>query len=123
MKLEQFQIDARDNYVLAALWSSTDEYEHPLDDNYSVGDIDAASLETMYAECDAFIAANWEAIRATEQTAAQCGHDLWLTRNRHGVGFWDRGYPKALGDALTEAAHLEGERYLYIGDDGKVYQA
>ena len=22
---------------------------------------------------------------------AQIGHDLWLTRNGHGAGFWDRG--------------------------------
>lgn len=31
------------------------------------------------------------------------GHDLWLTGQRHGVGFWDRGYGEA-GDRLTKSA-------------------
>lgn len=38
---------------------------------------------------------------------AQDGHDFYLTRNHHGVGFWDRGYGPR-GDALTKAAHTFG---------------
>lgn len=78
---------------------------------------------TMLAECDGFIADNWALIQETGQSAEQCGHDLWLTRNGHGVGFWDRGYPVALGDALTRAARLAGERDLYLGDDGRIWQS
>lgn len=44
--------------------------------------------------------------------AAQAGHDFWLTRNRHGAGFWDRGLGAA-GDALTAASHNFGECNLY----------
>lgn len=44
------------------------------------------------------------------------GHDLWLTMNRHGAGFWDRDLQKT-GERLTDAAHLAGEKYVYIGDD------
>lgn len=51
----------------------------------------------------------------------QNGHDFWLTRNNHGVGFWDRGYAAAIGDALTHAANRAGERDLYQGDDGRLY--
>ena len=54
------------------------------------------------------------------QSAAQLGHDIWLTRNRHGVGFWDRGLGD-LGDKLTKAAHTLGESCVYLGDDGKVW--
>ena len=32
-----------------------------------------------------------------EYNPAQLGHDLWLTRNGHGVGFWDR--PEIYGEA------------------------
>ncbi len=53
-------------------------------------------------------------------TAEQFGHDLWLTRNRHGVGFWDRGLG-GLGEQLTHHAHAMGETYAYTGDDGLVY--
>ena len=51
------------------------------------------------------------------------GHDFWLTRNRHGAGFWDRGYPEAIGKALTDAAHAEGSADWCVGDDGNIYQA
>jgi hypothetical protein len=48
------------------------------------------------------------------------GHDLWLTRNRHGAGFWDRGYGP-LGDELTKMAHSFGEQSTYEGDDHLIY--
>lgn len=41
----------------------------------------------------------------------QNGADFWYTRNHHGVGFWDRGYPDDVADPLTEAAHAFGECY------------
>ena len=53
---------------------------------------------------------------------AAAGHDLWLTSQGHGGGFWDRNeLPKELGQKLTELArrfsgvHLEqhhGRAYL-----------
>jgi hypothetical protein len=56
----------------------------------------------------------------TDIDPAQAGHDFWLTRNRHGAGFWDRGYG-AVGDRLTEAAHAYGAVDLYAGDDNLIY--
>jgi len=47
---------------------------------------------------------------------AAFGHDFWLTRQGHGVGFWDRsreGLPEALGDLLTEQAKLFGECQMH----------
>lgn len=49
------------------------------------------------------------------------GHDLWLTRNRHGTGFWDRGYDDDVAKILTDAAHSMGGSDPYIGDDGPCY--
>jgi hypothetical protein len=45
------------------------------------------------------------------------GHDIWLTRNRHGAGFFDRGYDTEVEEKLMKAAHELGEDYLYLGDD------
>lgn len=42
----------------------------------------------------------------------QAGHDFWLTRNRHGAGYWDRGLGN-LGKRLTESAHGYGEVCVY----------
>ena len=57
--------------------------------------------------------------RLNDVSDSQAGHDLWLTRNRHGTGFWARDIEH--GDALTEIAESMGETDCYVGDDGLVY--
>lgn len=59
------------------------------------------------------------AVRRSEpwrSDAGQIGHDLWLTRERHGSGFWDRGAGDA-GDTLTAAAEAMGEGGLVVIDE------
>jgi hypothetical protein len=51
----------------------------------------------------------------------QAGIDLWLTQNRHGAGYWDRGIDKAAAEQLTSAAHDCGEVNLVLGDDGALH--
>lgn len=53
---------------------------------------------------------------------SQIGHDFWLTRNRYGAGFWDRGNGEA-GDLLTKASHPYGECIFYVGDDNRLHYA
>jgi hypothetical protein len=58
--------------------------------------------------------------------AGQAGHDLHLTRNGHGAGYWDRNYPRTTpagraGERLSESARALGETYPYVGDDGYAY--
>ena len=50
----------------------------------------------------------------------EAGHDFWLTRNRHGSGFWDEDIGD-VGRQLTEAACACGECNLYVGDDQRIY--
>lgn len=52
-------------------------------------------------------------------TAEQLGHDFLLTRNGHGVGFWDRGLGD-LGQQLTAAAQSYGSIHAFINDDFKI---
>lgn len=44
----------------------------------------------------------------------QFGHDMTLTRNHHGAGFWDRGLGE-IGDVLTEWAHGLGSLHVFHG--------
>jgi hypothetical protein len=115
-------------YIEAALWSSLDESDpsggRPLDRTYGVDDIDPEALKAIRYDCERFQRENagtW----GDDWSDEQAGHDFWLTRNRHGAGFWDRFYggcPGArAGEKLTEASHRYGECYLYVGDDGKLY--
>ena len=50
---------------------------------------------------------------------AQFGHDLWLTRNGDGSGFWDRGLGQ-MGDTLSEHAQAMGEVWTYVTDEGEL---
>jgi hypothetical protein len=118
-----------DGYITCALWSTNDESDPsggvPLDDNYSADDLADEARASMRADCATFA-------RTNAATIVRCfghgrcdwslaGHDLWLTRNGHGCGFWDGDWPTADGDALSEAAHELGEVHLYVGDDGRIY--
>jgi hypothetical protein len=53
-------------------------------------------------------------------SAEEClGHDLFLTRNGHGTGFWDRGLGE-LGDRLSKAAKVYGSHDCYV-HKGRIY--
>jgi hypothetical protein len=107
-------------YITAALWSSTDDGGEPLDRNYSRSDISDAAIEKMTADCTAFREQNQETLDASGLDIDQQGHDFWLTRNRHGAGFWDRNLGD-IGQKLTDAAHAFGEQNVYVGDDGLLH--
>lgn len=111
-------------YVECMLWSSNDESDEsggePLDANYDQFDLAQETLLQIRKECDEFQAQNTKLL-AQAGDDEQNGHDFWLTRNGHGTGFWDRGYPKEIGQALTEAAEQFGEQWPYVGDDGLIY--
>lgn len=50
-------------------------------------------------DCRSFLQAYGQILRNNEVDMTQAGHDLWLTRNGHGVGYWDR--PEVYGDELA----------------------
>lgn len=107
-------------YIQAALWSSTDDNEEPLDKNYGVEDFDSGTLDVIISDCKEFQSEMTEYLEKAG-TPEYNGHDFWLTRNGHGAGFWDRGYKKEIADVLTGASEFMGECYLYVGDNGKIY--
>ena len=121
-------------YLTCALWASTDENGNPLDDKYDIRDFDQSAIDKACADCKDFQEANaadmalyverrdmQDRLSGTGDTWDDyAGHDFWLTRNGHGVGFWDRGLGE-LGDRLTKAAKTYGDADLYVGDDGKLH--
>lgn len=52
----------------------------------------------------------------TDGDPGQVGHDFILTRNGHGVGFWDRGLGE-LGDWLTAMAEPFGTQDAYVSGE------
>ena len=108
------------SYIECALWSSSDDDGEPLDKKHSAADISPEAVASMEADIEWFENAAGDLLDGID--LAQIGHDIWLTRNGHGVGFWDRGLGE-IGDKLTEICQNMGKSSLYIGDDGLVYVA
>lgn len=106
------------HYLIAALWSSTDEHGEPLDAVFNLDDVAPFCLKEA-AECvQEFVEMAGPLLEGL--TDEQIGHDFWLTRNHHGAGFWDRGLGKR-GLALTILAHSWGELALHVSEDGYIY--
>ena len=108
-----------DHYLIAALWSSIDDHEDPLDKNYSTSDIETDSLVRVGIAVDKFIKKAGPLLEGLD--LEHVGHDFWLTRNGHGAGFWDGDYEKELGKKLTEISKEFGASDMYVGDDGLLY--
>ena len=122
-------------YVDAMLWSSNDESDEsggePLDKNYSIDDVAPSAMEKIVAECKRFQEENADDIATIPYRRTsdgnwsgeeQAGHDLWLTRNRHGVGFQDRDFiDEDVRDRLYANAQAYGEVNLIVGDDNLIY--
>ena len=113
-------------YVECAIWATTiedeDENITEMDEGYSIEDVTAATLDTMAKTCADFQAAHADDLAAADEQgrdAGACGHDLWLTRNGHGAGFWGRELG-AVGDRLSDAAKALGEAHLFPNDNGGI---
>ena len=118
--------DAVAGFIATALWAGV-EYDEEgnsgasLEATYSQCDIDDEVIQQIEEEVYDFLILCWEEDKDLSGIEpGQFGHDFYLTRNRHGAGFWDRGLGE-LGDWLTEMSHPYGEFDLYVGDDGKLY--
>lgn len=120
-------LDAYNSYKVVALWSSVEVNEDGTEGR-PFDEIDAGFSEqaqaSMRDDVFDFIASEADHIRQFLEVTGlgweQVGHDFWLTRNRHGAGFWDRGAAGPAVDELVESSHAFGESYLYVGDSGEI---
>jgi hypothetical protein len=113
-------------YIEAAFWLLLDVDGNP--DAASLDDLSGEAWQQLLADCIEFnhAAGVWldkACLRGgMSYDMERAGTDFWLTRNRHGAGYWDRGLGIA-GSKLTEFAHSFGGCDLYRGDDGLIYSA
>lgn len=108
-------------YTECALWSTVDgdRGDAPMDSaGYTLSEAARAVFES---DCTLFVRANAAECRAAiyspGYSAERLGHDLWLSRNRHGAGFLDREeLMPATREWLDEAADRLGGCAL-VADD------
>lgn len=107
-------------YLRTALWSSTDmNTEENLDKDYDVDDFGQEAMQRARGDLIKFQNAAGEALDGLDMT--KVAHDLWLTRNGHGAGFWDGDYSDNIGKILTKLAQQMGEVHPIVGEDNKIY--
>ena len=101
---------AIEHAAIALLWQASDASENggngfPIGEGgneHSTRVVDEVPYLTEAVT--AFVRDNWDLLMRGEVEAEQCGHDIILTANRHGAGFWDRGYDMpATDDEVYEA--------------------
>lgn len=109
--------EALDGYLECAVWTTDPD---DVSESANISDI---SQEDQAKACDTihdFYMSNKSSIgqfMALGYNSGQVGHDFYLTRNRHGAGFWDRGAGE-VGDRLTESSHGYGSSELTQDDFG-----
>lgn len=125
------------SYIETALWSSScngqvkdghEQFCRGEDCDTSLADIGMTQSDMAPGQLSAIKAQVSDFVQLCEGEGdllagidpGQAGHDLWLTRNGHGAGFWDRGLGQ-LGLDLSKWAKSFGEANLNVGDDGLVY--
>ena len=123
----QIEVIAR-HYLIAALWS-----EEPDDESWDDCEPSEEAIQEARKEALKFIVlAGGVPDYGMGYEAEDCppgfvnesmtGHDLWLTRNGHGTGFWDRPELGRKETArLSEIAQEMGGVYIYLGDDNKIH--
>ena len=110
-----------DNYLECALWTSEEQGDEFEDKN--INDFSEESKKIAKSEINWFItiAENELGDSFDDISDDMIGHDLWLTRNGHGAGFWDRGYDKKTEELLVELSKELGFTDIYVGDDDLIY--
>jgi hypothetical protein len=109
-----------DAYLETAIWAETDDDGEPLDKKYDISYFSEEFIQTSRDAVTSFL--NRAApLLANVDNMDAVGIDFWLTRNKHGTGFWAGDYPKSVEAGLTELAESYGEVNIYVGDDGLLY--
>lgn len=111
----EYSVEMLNQYLATALW--TEELDHLGISDFSESDIEVATLELQH-----FLELAGSFLEGSPATASDIGHDFWLSRNGHGVGFWDR--PELYGTqgkVLTDLAETYRPAHVFVTDSGAPY--
>lgn len=117
--------------------NSTESGGKPLDQNYSISDVDSESLDKLHQRFQTFIEEAEKALTIRFGDKWSFIDDFYtgsgvdgfytersfiMTANDHGCGFWEKGdWQDGAGDILTKLAQKHREIHAYVGDDNKIY--
>lgn len=112
-------------YREALAWSTNDTYNGEELESLEAFEFGAQGYEQTRADCLEFIRRGAysleDVVNAYGYDWAQAGHDFWMTRAGHGVGYWDRdelSCHERQVEFLCNLCDEFGEQWPYIGEDG-----
>jgi hypothetical protein len=109
-----------ENYLICALWTDEEQIKEKNENvDITIGNVSEDSKNKALSDIKKFVKVAGKALKGL--TMEEIGHNLWLTRNGHGTGFWDRGYVEKVSDKLTKCAKELGSLDIYVGDDEKLH--
>ena len=119
-------------YFEALLWAEhdiDDKDNDTLGDIYGIKDIAGLSRDEARAECADFLAQAGDLLLSASTMGEYrdvyegrlrlskgfkwAGRDFLLTRNGHGVGFWNRRLPDHIANELSDIAESFGSVYVF----------
>lgn len=103
-------------YITCALFTADEEIIPPKSGEFDSSPYLPRVTKSTWAKakdvCAQFYAEN--STDLASYPADSAGHDLWYTRNGHGVGFWEADHcTDDEGERLSESARKLGEAYLF----------
>jgi hypothetical protein len=107
-------------YLTCALWTDEENLKES-DENVwlSAENITDESIADAKDDIVRFLDLAGDSVKDLDSSGL--GHDIWLTRNGHGAGFFDRGYDSHTTKRLMAAADALGVKDIYVGDDSRIY--
>ena len=125
-------IKIMNSYLVCAIWTEEERLGDENNSEYSdeikklipeadlnIHNFSDDSKIKAYQDIKLFLEYAGDAVNDIDEE--QLGHDIWLSRNHHGAGFFDRGYDNDIEKILMDSAHKLGEIDIYLGDDGILY--
>jgi hypothetical protein len=122
---DKFIRKAMEGYLEAALWTEEERIkgEDGEDIDFNIHNFTEDAEIDTYLHIKKFLNGLSDKVKSFIDEGGilpeQLGHDLWLTQNGHGAGFFDRGYEDDIEENLTSVAKKHPEVVLELGDDGR----
>lgn len=113
VKIDSVLKSVMDNYMEAIYFTEEfigeDEGTIRSDDEFS-----PVAMARIYNDCKTALSHARELnFEITVDNAPAFGHDLWLTRNGHGAGFWDGDWEDSFGRKMSEYCQTVREVNVY----------
>ena len=113
-------------FLSTLIWQATDDQGESLEYKFDISDFDSDTRQYLETRARDFFAVWGDKLskdhcRYRGSVAGLAGHNLAMSANGHGVGFFDSHWDEATNAAMQLEAENLGPFEVYVGDDTKLH--